>query len=178
MKNYEKELELLLEILKIHKRFGSGTFNGLIALLNDQEVLKKYENILTSIDKFAIKKRSIELSRKKLSTKEKLLKIATSDKQKGDLLLLFYDKLMAKEWFPTQKQLVGFGVESGVILKGKSRDKNVSKIMETLLLLPESKLLELKSRFEVSSENDRSLENWSDIIFDKNSSIKKHNSSI
>ncbi|MBV6512521.1 MAG: hypothetical protein FMNOHCHN_02028 [Ignavibacteriaceae bacterium] len=177
MKNYEKELELLLEILKIHKKFGSGTFNGLITLLNDKEMLKKYENILTSIDKLSNKKKSDELNRKKISIKEKLIQIATSDKRRGDLLYLFYDKLMAKEWFPTQKQLVGFGVEAGVILKGKSRDKNVSKIMETLLLLPESQLLELKARFEVSSENDRSLENWSDIIFDKNS-FKKHNSTI
>lgn len=168
----EKEINLLLDLIKIYKKYGSDAFSRLISALNDKDFLDTFTKVLENTSLMAKEKgiKPKETKKKKLNIKDELLLLSQTDKQRSEILLFIYDKLIAKAMFTTNKHLVNFASEMGLNLVAKSRSQNIVSLMKTLMQLPLEKLNELKIKFEVNRNNgDRSLEGWSNIILNKSS---------
>jgi hypothetical protein len=168
----EKEITLLLDLIKIYKKYGPECFAGLIKSLNDKEFLDNFNKVLENTILIAKEKgiKPKEKKPKKLNLKDELLLLSQTDKQRSDILLFIYDKLISKTVFKTNKHLVNFASEVGINLNANSRSQNIVSVMKVLIQLPIEKLNELKIRFEVNrNDKDRSLEGWSNIILNKSS---------
>ncbi|MCZ7611013.1 MAG: hypothetical protein M5U17_12725 [Ignavibacterium sp.] len=168
----EKEINLLLDLIKIYKKYGSEPFAGLIKSLNDKEFLDTFTKVLENTS-FIAKEKGIKpkgKKLKKLNLKDELLLLSQKDKQKSEILLFIYDKLISKTVLSTNKQLMNFASELGLNLTAKSRSQNIVSVMKTLIQLPIEKLSNIRIKFDVGNNyGDRSLEGWSNIILKKNS---------
>ncbi len=171
MINDEKNFNLLLELIKLYKKYGTESFSELSRLLNDKNFINTFNKVL---DKSSIvaKEKGInaeDKKPKKINFKDELLLMSQTDKQKSEILLNIYNKLQSKTVFNTNKHLIHFASEIGLNLTASARNQNIRAIMKTLMQFSIDKLLEIEIQFEnLRNDGDRSLDSWSNIILNKN----------
>jgi hypothetical protein len=170
------ELELLVEIAKLLKRYGPETFEGLAQGLSTPEFSERLVSVLIMTAKTGRtarpKEREIEVTRRRPNVRDfrsSLVDLGKSEPEKSDLLIRFYDELSAKAVLPTMRDIQGFASDMGLpSLNATARSKAIIPLVKALLPLP---LEDLRARLmtvkRVQNQDDRSLEGWGKIILDK-----------
>ena len=166
----QKELELLIELKRLINKYGNETLTDLINHLRD-------ESFLTNIEILSKKIQSIKMStkRKKVKTDyskkiDDLLKgIEKNNNEQSILLKKFLTKLNKKDYFKTVKELSKYLTESGIYQKNIKTWPHGKFIL--LSHLSQQDILQIQKNIDeiekIIDANDRSLEGWSKIIFDK-----------
>ena len=166
----ERELDLLIDLLKLRRKYGAESFELLAKALSSPEMTKQLSEILDNIPRKAktpyVKKKSRRANKHKVP--KALVTLEKVDPQKYELLLKFFNDLVAKTVLPSLGDIRYFAEELGLPeVRAKSRQKAISPFISSLALLPFDKI---KSRFQSSGiyrTGDRSLKGWSRIILDK-----------
>ena len=174
------EFELLIEIAKLFGKYGPETFESLSEKLSTPEFSERLSSVLSVVAKKGrtVRPQETELTEQTRSPKDfrsSLVAAKKTDPEKSELLVNFYDGLTAKTFLPTLRDIQAFVSDTGSPpLKASTRDKAIIPLVKVLLPLP---LEELKTRLSVvksvPSQDDRSLEGWSNIILDKGRRTKQ-----
>lgn len=174
------ELELLIEVAKLLKKYGPDAFEKLAESLSTPEFSERLTTILSSTAKTACSvKKDVQPSEERKQTprdfRSSLVALAKTKPEKSELLLKFYDSLMAKTSLPTLRDIQSFISDMGLSpLKATARDKAIIPFVKSFLPLGvdeiKAKLVRIKP---VSVADDRSLEGWSNIILDKERRTKQ-----
>lgn len=173
--NDKPELELLIDIAKLLKKYGPETFEILAERLSNPDFS---ESLVSILAKTAKANKTLTTSKTSTSTKRSrrrdfrssLMELGKTDPEKSELLLKFYTKLIAKSVLPTLRDIRSFASDrSPQSIKAMSRDKAIIPLIKILLPKPLDELKDLLSEITPVSElDDRSLEGWSNIILNKN----------
>jgi len=176
------ELELLIEIAKLFKKYGPETFESLAANFSSPEFSERLVTILSTTAKIArtAQPKGTEQAERKRPPRDfrsSLVALENAEPEKSALLVRFYDDLMAKTVLPTLRDIQAFVSDAGLpSVKATARDKAITPFLKTLVPMP---LDELRTRLSdirsVSIRDDRSLEGWSNIILDKERRTKESN---
>lgn len=178
----KQELELLVEVAKLLKKYGPDTFEKLAESLSSPEFSERLTSILSKTARIAHSaKKDIQPSERKQTPRDfrsSLVALANTESEKSELLTKFYDGLMAKNFLPTLRDLQSFILDMGLPpLKATARNKAIVPFVKSLLPLSTDEIKDKLARIKpVSSANDRSLEGWSNIILDKERRTKQDNS--
>ncbi len=166
-----RDFDLLADVARLLKKYGPEAFEHLAENLSSPEFFERLISILrTSAKAGATVKAAKRPVRKKQSPADFRTSIVSlRDKEKSDLLLKFYDDLMAKTILPTLRSLQSFVSDAGLPpFKAKIREKAVVQVVKNLMVLSLEELQLLLSTIrQVPSQDDRSLEGWSNIILNK-----------
>ncbi len=170
----KKELELLIDIAKLLKKYGPETFESLAKNLILPDFSERLASVLSRAAKIAESVPSKELKAVKKKTPKKdfrssLVELDKTDPEKSGLLLSFYDNMIEKKFLPTLRNIHTFLSDMGFQPpKAKSREKAIVPLVKMLSTLSIDELIEcLNDVKAVSRQDDRSLEGWSNIILDK-----------
>ena len=168
------ELDLLVDIAKLLKKYGPSTFETLSTTLSSPDFLNKLSLLLS---KSASAARTSGLNsaqdrkekNQKTTFRSSLLSLHEIEPEKSTILVQLYDDLMAKTVLPTLRDLQAFASDMGLpSIKAAARDKAVVPFLKSLMLLDTNQLKSIIAGMKkVNSEDDRSLEGWSNIILDK-----------
>lgn len=173
------ELELLIEVAKLLKKYGPDAFEKLAENLSSPEFSEKLTAVLSTTARIARSvKKDVLLSEGKQTPRDfrsSLVALAKTEPEKSDLLLKFYDGLTAKTLLPTLRDIRSFVSDMGLpSLKATARDKAIVPFVKSFLPLNIEEIRAKLARINpVSSSSDRSLEGWSNIILDKERRTKQ-----
>src|SRR5687767_11741141 len=106
--NDRSELELLVEIAKLLKKYGPETFEKLAENLSSPEFSERLTSVLFTTARAArsIKKDfSAEPKQTPRDFRSSLVALAKTESEKSDLLIKFYDGLSAKLLLPTLRDI-------------------------------------------------------------------------
>lgn len=168
------EFELLQDLAKLLRKHGPDVFDGLAGLFEKPEFVERLRQILLAAAKTA--RQSGVTQARPCSPKPSLhdYRLSLIDheqpgSEKSALLVRLYDRLMAKTLFPTMRELRAFAESSGLqVSKSSVRPKAIVEILDELRQRSLEELRPILSRLPpVEGASDRSLENWTRIIFDK-----------
>lgn len=168
--NDKPEFGLLVDIAKLLKKYGPETFEGLAKNLSSPKFSERLVSILSATAKtgrtVGVKAKS-EFSPRDFRTS--LVELEKTEPDRSTLLLKLYDSLMVKSLLPTLRDIQTFVSDTGLPpFKATARSKAIVPFMKTLLNLPLDELkVKLSAIQSVSSQDNRSLEGWSNIILDK-----------
>jgi hypothetical protein len=166
-----RNFDLLVDVARLLKKYGPDAFEHLAEDLSSPELLDRLIFILRTTAKAGKSVKADKSPRgKKHSSADFRASLASiEDKEKSDLLLKFYDDLMAKTTLPTLRSLQSFVSDAGLPpFKAKLRDKAVAQVVKNLSALPLDELKSVLSTIrQTPSQDDRSLEGWSNIILNK-----------
>ncbi len=171
--NAKNHLDLLVDIAKLLKKYGTDTFEILADNISKPEFAKDLTNILSESAKASrttkprMKKTKAKSSGK--TFRDSLIEIKDYHPEKGEILVHLYDGLIAKTFLPTLRDLNAYLSDNGLPpLKTKSRDSAIIPFVKVFLPIP---LNEVKNYLQniqpVPSNDDSSLERWSKVIFKK-----------
>ena len=168
----QREYDLLIDIAKQIKKYGPETFENLASQISNPESTQQLADILQQAAKTARNSGINKGQSKALSRRDfraSLIELEKSDPERGEILIQFYDGLIARTFLPTLMEIRNFVSDNGLPpIKAKSRDKAIIPFTKVFLNMP---LKEVKSHLQKlgpsSHQNDRSLEGWSNIIFGK-----------
>ncbi|MDQ3398292.1 MAG: hypothetical protein M3511_11095, partial [Deinococcota bacterium] len=98
-----------------------------------------------------------------------IFEIKEDEPEKSELLLKLYDDLLAKTALPSLRDIHEFLADTELPpLKATSRSKAIVPLIKTLMTLQMPDLRAKLSKIEsLSTQDDRSLEGWSNIILNK-----------
>lgn len=166
----ERELDLLIDLLKLRKKYGAESFELLAKALSSPEITKQLSEILANIPSKAktpyVKGKSRRA--KKYKVPKVLVTLERVDPQKFELLLKFYNDLVAKKVLPSLGDIRYLAEELGLPeVRAKSRQKAISPFISDLALLPHDKIKSRIQSIGAYRTGDRSLEGWSKIILNK-----------
>ena len=168
------EFELLGDLAKLLKKYGPEAFTGLAERLSSPEFVEQLIQILSTSAQ-AARQSSPTRTRKPAPEsfpkdfRFSLVQLEKTDSEKSAFLVRLYDQLMAKAVLPTLQELRSFALSAGLPpLKATSRPKAVVALLEGLSGRTLEELQKLGGHIEpTKSSHDRSLENWTRIILDK-----------
>ena len=179
--NTKNHLDLLVDIAKLLKKYGPDTFEILADNISKPEFAKDLTNILSESAKASrTTKPRMEKTKAKRSGKtfrDSLIEIKDHHPEKGEILIHLYDGLIAKTFLPTLRELNAYLSDNGLpTLKSKSRDKAIISFVKVFLPMP---LKEVKDNLQIlhptSNINDSSIEQWSKVIFRKETEKEESN---
>ena len=169
--NEQRQLDLLVELARLVRRFGPDTFDALASMLSDDKLVEKFVDVLSKSANAGRAARE-KIKTQKGSPKEtdsfrsQLTTIADSDGKKRSLLMAIYDRLQDKTLLPSLADLRRFAADATGSLPNKtSRRTLVISLVKSMLDLKATEIEEKLSAMEsASSESDRSLAGWSSVI--------------
>lgn len=166
-----KDTELLIELAKLLKKFGTGSFDTLAENLSKPEFSERLVLVLTSISKAS--KSLPQKPKRKSSSRDfrsSLVESAQSEPGKFELLIKLYDDLGAKTILPSLRDIKFFVEDVGLNpMKATDRSKAVIALIKQLSLLNADEIRSKVSNLKFNNfKDDRSLEGWNNIIFNKN----------
>lgn len=164
-------LELLGDLLCLLKKYGPETFDELAVYLSNGQLGDDLNRLITPLVKIA-KKNSLRGKRgvnRINGSREELLELRKRDPAKADILLRFYEGLVAKEYLPTIRDVRNFALDCGIPdLRSSARQKAVSELIRAIASQPTT---ELERRIEAISLGKTStgngLEGWNRIILNQ-----------
>jgi hypothetical protein len=178
--NEGRKFDLLVDLSKLLKKYGPEVFDQLAEQLSAPEFVARISELLSGTARVARTARAAHLAspRKRPAQKEfrsSLVTLADADPERGTLLVRLYDELMAKTVLPTTQDLRNFATRAGLApLEIHSRPQAVVAILEGLRGRPLEELTALVADLSrAAGPNDRSLENWTRIILDKELRTRK-----
>ena len=170
----EKEYDLLIDIIKLIKKYGFETFEDLAKELSSPSIQEKLPEILSktvkSVKKYPIKQpRSKKTTDSPRSFRAKLSKLKETEPEKGRILLNFYDDLLSKRCLPNVRDIENFISDAGLRpLTAKARQNAIIPFLKQLVLFEVTEIEKLLINVPpLVKDNDRSLAGWSDIILKK-----------
>lgn len=170
------ELDLLVEIAKLLRRFGPKTFESLAIELSRGELPAALASILASAAKVAPRSENRSKSpRTPSDLRPALVALGESEPEKASLLLDVYDRLTDQSLLPTLRDIRMFAADAGLSVPKKgNRVETITSLIKNLQRLPAAELEAKCSALKSSGErSDRSLEGWSRIILDKTGRTKR-----
>ncbi len=166
--------DLLIDLAKLLKKYGSDTFLSLADKLSNQEIFSTISNILYTTAKNKPYVSAIKKKQKKtigIQIQELLESTRNMEPDKFNLLSDFYNRFISKTIFPSIKDIKAFVVNNKIqIPEIKSRDRAALNLIEYLSKLPSDKIsimtdIKVKlSTINKKEDSDRSLQGWTDII--------------
>lgn len=159
--NSNKELDLLVDIIKLYKKYGQDSFSSLVRFLSEGNI----EDISTLLKEIPSKTKNKEKDLKQRSSINILLSdLENADQEKFKIINEFYEELIAKIVLPTFRELKDFALDCDLELKTDSRQKAISPFIKHLIGLPKDQLISKIRSLNKRDADDRSLEGWSKII--------------
>jgi len=174
--NNDKKYDLLADIAKLIRKYGSDTFFNLYEEVSSSLFKERLAEILLKTGKasevigFNKPKKGIDLASQR-SFRSQLFNLKESQPKKAELLIKLYDDLTAKRSLPTLRDIKNFIADNGLQpLNAKSRKNAIVPLLRQFLNLEEPDIEKITSNIPIATENDdRSLAGWSDIILNKKS---------
>jgi hypothetical protein len=170
-------MELLADIAKLLKKHGADSFDGLARRLADPNFAARLATVLSTTARVSRAEaaagtrapRSKQPRRDFRSTLEDLERI---EPDKAALLLELHDGLRAKRYLPTIRQIRDFAADIGVQPpSATTRDKAIVPLVKALIPLSVETLRnKLAPVTMASSDEDRSLLGWSNLILSRDRS--------
>ena len=167
----QRELDLLVDLVKLLKKYGPEPFESLAASISSPEMTHHLSVILTQIAKIG---RGIPKTKRKAGPKEKpyvprsLAALKSVEQEKYQLLMSFYNDLIEKRVLPSLRDIEEFAVDRGLPeVRAKSRQRAISPLIGLLIKLPNEQLIAKVESLKRFDMDDRSLEGWSNIILEK-----------
>jgi hypothetical protein len=167
----QRELDLLIDITKLLKKYGRESFVSLAESLSSPEMNRHLSNILTQVAK--TKETIPKKGRKTVATRRQLIprvlvNLEKTEPEKYRLLNKFYNELITKAVLPSLDDVKEFARESGFPeVRAKSRQKAISPLLGWLAGFSYDELTVKIQSASKYRTGDRSLEGWSNIILDK-----------
>jgi hypothetical protein len=178
--NENPEFDLLVDMSKLLRKYGPDVFDQLAKQLSAPEFVDRLTKLLTKTARIASAAPATRLSsRPKLPSQKEvrssLVALGDTDRERGALLVRLYDDLMAKNVLPTSQDLRRFAARAGLgTLEIRSRPQAVAVLIQDLRGRPLEELTALLSDLKsATGQDDRSLENWTRIILDKELRARK-----
>ena len=171
---------LLEDLARLVRKYGPEVFSDLSALLRDP---RKMEDLTTILEAGASAGRRATMHRTGSHPQRRqsppvnlahlISQIGTTDPERADLILKFYEDLSAKRILPTLREIRGFAQENR--LKGtsaESREKAIGPLIRDLSGRTRDQIVAAIGlvRPDRSVEDDRSLARWADVILDRSRS--------
>lgn len=167
----QRELDLLVALAKLVKRYGPEAFESLAESISSTEMTQHLSGILTQVAKGA---RTIPKTERKTPLKQKtsipksLIALESVEPEKYQLLMNLYTDLTAKTALPTLRDIKGFAMECGLPeVRATSRQKAISPLINSLAAFPNEELIAKIQSVKKYDTGDRSLEGWANIILGK-----------
>lgn len=167
----QRELDLLVDLAKLLKKYGPEPFRSLAVSISSPEMTQHLSVILTQAAKIG---RSIPKTKKETRPKEEpsvprsLAALENVEQEKYQLLMSFRTDLIAKKFLPSLRDVKEFAVEYGLPeVRAKSRQRAISPLIGSLVKLPNEQLVARIQSLKRYDMGDRSLEGWSNLILDK-----------
>jgi hypothetical protein len=164
------ELNLLVEISKLLKKYGVKSFENLAVQLSKPELTETIASILVKTAETAKEQPSVPVKKPEQlepsAYRQKLLDLEKTESEKSALLIKLYDDLITKAILPNMGDIESFALANDIpVKKASSRHKTVISFVDNFLSLPLEKAKELIATIPpLSRPDNRSLESWSDII--------------
>jgi hypothetical protein len=178
--NEGSEFDLLVDLSKLLKKYGPEVFERLSEHLSTPEFTERLTRLLPGAARTA---RAVPATgpnpRPKLPSQKELrsalVALGDTDPKRGALLVRLYDELMARTVLPTTQTLLRFAAKAGLgSLETRSRPQAGVALLESLRGRPLEELTGLVADLAtVAGRDDRSLENWTRIILDKELRTRK-----
>ncbi|MFC1904532.1 hypothetical protein ACFLXT_02030 [Chloroflexota bacterium] len=168
--NTNRELDLLVDIAKLLKKYGPEPFELLEKLIRSTDMTQNLSQILNDSAKVASSfpriKRNIRQERP--SVPKSLTALQKIDPDKYLLLLELYERLISKTTLRSLKDVKDFALDHGLMeVRAKTRHDAISPLIGQLTLLPNERLKTIMEAIQKPESADRSLKGWSNIILDK-----------
>jgi hypothetical protein len=167
----QRELDLLVDIAKLLKKYGPEPFELLAASISSPEMTQHLSVVLTQVAKIG---RTIPKTERKTRPKESqsvprsLTALKNVDPEKYRLLMNFYTDLVAERVLPTLRNTKEFVIDCGLPeVRATSRQKTISPLIGSLIKLPNEQLIAKIQSLKKYDMGDRSLEGWSNIILNR-----------
>jgi hypothetical protein len=167
----ERELDLLIDLLKLLRKYGSESFESLANDLSSPEATEHLSRILAQVPR---KVRAIYPSEKDRRRKQQyavpksLSILEKTDQPKFQILTEFYNNLVSKKILPSLSNIKQFAAEFGLPeVRVESRQKAINPLINALATFPYDKLKERINSVNIYEHGDRSLEGWGKIILKK-----------
>jgi hypothetical protein len=168
------ELDLLGDIVKLLRKYGPEAFEDLARQLSSPEFVQRLQAVLTGAAR-AARDAGVERTGRPARTvgranyRSALVALEATEPEKAQALLALYDKLMGKLLLPTMGELRSFASQLGApLLQGTTRPRAVVELVQALEARPLSEIQTVAEKLERNQYNDdRSLANWTRVIFDK-----------
>jgi DNA-binding transcriptional MerR regulator len=162
----QQELDLLIDLVKLVKKYGPVSFEELAKYLSSQATTQELPQILTKVAQMT---RAIPEKKQKkeqaTAIPKALISIEHSEPEKYLLLKVFYDKLTAKAVLPTLKDIKEFLRESGFPeAHADSRQKAINPLVSSLVKSSNKEILNKIQSISKYKSGYRSLEGWGNII--------------
>lgn len=168
------EFALLAELAKLVKKYGPGTFEALARDFSSPEFAARLTALLTTTARGAREAgiRPGPASERRHAPKDlrpSLIELGTTEVEKSELLVTFYDGLRTKSLLPTMRDIRAFASDVGLLPPtASSREKAIAPLVRALLPLSLDELKKKLSGITMAPDvDDRSLEGWSKIILGK-----------
>jgi hypothetical protein len=172
----DREADLFLEIAKLLKKYGPETFAELAKTLSRPDFLETLVGVLDGTRRIVHPtptKHYTQGSKAKLSPESNLRaflkELQEKEPEKVDLLMKFYNSLLAKHVLPTLRDVQSFLSDQGIQQsKAKDRSKAIPNLIRTMSKLECDRIKQIIASTPVTRvTNDRSLEGWSGLILDR-----------
>jgi hypothetical protein len=164
----ERELDLLLDLLKLLKRYGPESFELLANDLSSPEATEDLSRILTQVSRKAKTIHQPEKNRRgkrQHPIPKSLFILEKTDPQKFQILIGFYNDLITKRILPSLSNIKQFAAEYGLPeVRAESRQKAINPLINALVTSPYDKMKERIQLISMHQLGDRSLEGWGKII--------------
>lgn len=168
MKKGNRELELLIEISSLLKKYGVDTFSGLAKYLSSPENIESVIDLLIQSGN-VYKKAQKKGFKEELNTRIFIDRLKLEYPEKYRILDQLIQDLENKVLLPKLIYLQEFGTELGISkTKLKSIKSSISEIIVYLSKLPVNELRAQIKEIEKIKDSDRSLHGWSEIILKNN----------
>lgn len=164
----QRELDLLIDLVKLLKKYGPVSFEELAKYLSSQTITQELPQILTKVAQMArtiAEKKQKKEKEQATAIPQTLISIEHSEPEKYQLLKVFYDELIAKAVLPTLKDIKEFLRESGFPeTRADSRQKAINPLVSSLVKSSNKEILNKIQSISKYKSGYRSLEGWGNII--------------
>ena len=167
----QRELDLLVDIAKLLKKYGPLTFASLAKSITLPEMVQHLSGILTHVAKIGrtvSKTKKYSKTRQDVSIPKALITLKSADPEKYQLLMNLYNALVAKTVLPSLKNIKEFAMDCGLPeVRAKSRQKAISPLIGSLIKSLDELIIAKIQSLKKYDTGDRSLEGWSNIILNR-----------
>ncbi len=173
------QLDLLVDLARLLKKHGPDAFEKLASDLSSPQFSEQLVHLLTAganAARTALQTKAVFPSESESrNLRASLVGLGDSVPEESAILVRLYDDLMAQHALPTLKEIREFARTRGLLLyKARTRTQAVESLVEAIRDRPIEEMREIAAAIQPSGrEDDRSLENWTRIILDKDFRAKR-----
>lgn len=164
-----KEFELLSDLARLIKKYGSQAFEDLAQDLSNPKFIDAFAEVLRTtarINRATQQRLKKPDNSPKLDFRSSLFILGLDGAEKGALLMDLYDGLKSKTFLPTLREMQSFVLDNGLpSLKSTSREKALVPFVKAFLPMPIEDVREYLKKIQSTVSDDGDLEGWSNIIF-------------